>query len=198
MTISHAFLKAPVYNFEQKKMDQSCHKSETLHLVLKTYGYQPVGGARRTGKSVIFIYKNNTDSSLKNLKSTLDLKLKSQKMELQTQSNELLFYQEFKDEIIDLMVVEDKVLLWGVAFFGIISIYETKYLTKDADGCGATRFRAKLCYEKTFCNMLTKRILPLNERYVVLIPFRPEADVLLYNVLTDHYNVVRFGSIKNK
>ncbi len=96
------------------------------------------------------------------------------------------------------MVIGDKVLFWGIGTLGIISIYEAKYQSKELNDSILTKFRARLCYEKTFTNMLTKRILPLNERYVMLIPFRAEADVLLYNVLTDYYSVVRFGSLRNK
>lgn len=171
--MSHAFEKAPVYNFETKKLEHIGWKKETLHMALKTYGFADIGGARRTGKSLIYIWKNNSDSGIK-VKSEEKLNLKNSKTKKseQTASTELLFYQEFKDEILDFMVIGKKLMFWGVATYGIIDIYEMKCLRLSTADHTIMKFRAKLCFEKTFTNVLTRKILPFNERYVMLLPFR--------------------------
>jgi hypothetical protein len=83
VTMSHAFQKMPIYNFEKKKLEVPGSKTETLHMILKTYGFANIGGARRTGKSLIYIWKDNTDPELKCSKSgkKAELNLKSNKIE---------------------------------------------------------------------------------------------------------------------
>lgn len=73
LAISQAFTKAPVYNFETKQLEHKGSKTETLHMCLKTFGFADIGGARRTGKSLIYIWKDNSDPELKN-KTKLNLK----------------------------------------------------------------------------------------------------------------------------
>lgn len=169
---------------------------------LKTYGFNNIGGARRTGKSLIYIWKNNTDPNQKifekNTERKLSLKSKNIQPQGQTAQNELIFYQEFKDEIIDFMVIDKKLIFWGVAIYGIIDIFEVKALSQFSTDITLTKFRAKLCFEKTFTNVLTKTVLPFNERYILLIPFRKEADIYLYNIVGDYYSVLRFGDANNK
>ena len=199
VTISHAFLKNPVYNFERKKLEYHGSKQEILHMCLKTFGFQNIAGARRTGKSQLYIWKNNTDPGLKSDKidTLLSAGQETTTKTKITSQTELLFYQEFREEIHDFMVLKNKLLFWGVSTYGIIDISEVKCLKESTSETTVTKFRAKLCYEKTFTNVLTKRVLPFNDRFVMLVPFRKEADIYLYNILGDYYSVLRLGSGKN-
>ena len=99
---SHAFYTTPYYDFEKKSLLNPANLREVLNICLKTYGFQRVGGARRAGKSVIIIWNSNSDAGVKtftNISKISGMQLNSKRPH-QTSQHELVFYQEFREEIL--------------------------------------------------------------------------------------------------
>ena len=194
---SQAFYTRPFYNFERKSLESPQNRSDVLHFCLKRFGFHLAGGARRAGKSVIYIWRSNNDAKVKSTQSsqkTLKMELKSKKG-LLTSQNELVYYSEFREEVLGMAVHNNRLYYHGVAVYGVIDIYEAicqKAKSQELEFC--SKFKAKLCYEKYFSNILTRRVLHFNENLVLVLPFRESSDIFLYNILTDRYSVLRFSN----
>lgn len=124
------------------------------------------------------------------------MQLKSKKT-LETAQSELVFYKEFRDEIISLTVQGGRICFSGVAAYGIIDVYEALCHRSALEGQEFySKFKAKLCYEKYFTNIQTKRVLYFNDQFALILPFRLTTEIFLYNIVTDQYTLLRLTDHK--
>jgi hypothetical protein len=89
--------------------------------------------------------------------------LNSKKL-FETNQNEMVFYSEFREEILTLSVHSNRIYFTGVSSYGVIDIYEA--LSKKSESQNfefISKFKAKLCFEKFFTNILSRRVLHFNE-----------------------------------
>lgn len=88
-----------------------------------------------------------------------------------------------------------RVVFSGVAAYGVIDIYEALSRRSACQGLEFySKFKAKLCYEKYFTNILARRVLYFNDQFVLILPLRESTDIFLYNIVTDRYSLLRFSA----
>lgn len=194
--ISHAFFSTPFYDYEQKCLSKPSNHCQVLHICLKTFGFPIIAGTKGAGKSVLYIWSSNIDPEVKSkISSSLqDSGSTEESRTHQTSQNELLFYNEYIEELFSVSVRGNRVYYNGAAAYGVINLSEV-LCQRNIGGTSEfyAKFKAKLCYEKYFTNIIARRVLCFNEKFVLILPLRDSTDIYLYNILTDRYCILRFN-----